>query len=276
MFYFLPRELKHATGMLVVALATTAAPQAKATAVSGQGTWETTLQSRDLDGDLSNGPEAFFDAVLNVTWLADANFARTSGYTSAANGGVPRGSEFGTNVIWTDGSMGWDAANTWAANLNVNGLTGWRLPTMVDTGPLGCNRAFSGTDCGYNVSTSTSELAHMYQVTLRNLAYYDPSGNGPQSGWGLTNTGPFSNLQSSRYWYGVAYTPPANDPWSINDAWIFLSENGHQLDSEKANGFYAWAVRSGDVATAVPEPQTYALALAGLAVAVRAAKRRKR
>jgi len=30
--------------------------------------------------------------------------------------------------------MTWDAANIWAANLNVNGVTGWRLPMMLDTG----------------------------------------------------------------------------------------------------------------------------------------------
>ena len=40
--------------------------------VTGQGTWETTLQARDLDGNLSTA-EAYYDTDLDITWLADAN-----------------------------------------------------------------------------------------------------------------------------------------------------------------------------------------------------------
>lgn len=39
--------------------------------IPGQGTWESTLQARDLTGD--NVADAFYDSVLNITWLADAN-----------------------------------------------------------------------------------------------------------------------------------------------------------------------------------------------------------
>lgn len=42
-----------------------------AISISGQGTWETTLQGRDLDGNL-NTFKAYYDTVLNITWLADA------------------------------------------------------------------------------------------------------------------------------------------------------------------------------------------------------------
>ena len=40
---------------------------------------ETTLEARDLDGDVST-IEAYFDIALNITWLADANNALTTGY----------------------------------------------------------------------------------------------------------------------------------------------------------------------------------------------------
>ena len=56
-----------------------AAP-AGAAVVSGLGTWATTLLGRDLDGDLTNGFEAYYDTVLDITWLADAHYALTSGY----------------------------------------------------------------------------------------------------------------------------------------------------------------------------------------------------
>lgn len=91
-------------------LAMSLAGAAQAVGVPGQGTWETTLQARDLDGNLANGPEAFYDTTLDVTWLADAN---------------------------QNGPMNWEAAKTWAANLNVNGVTGWRLPSYIDTGSPG-------------------------------------------------------------------------------------------------------------------------------------------
>jgi hypothetical protein len=45
-----------------------------AAAVSGQGTWETTLQGRDLDGNPATF-EAYYDTDLNITWLANANIA---------------------------------------------------------------------------------------------------------------------------------------------------------------------------------------------------------
>lgn len=65
--------------------------------------------------------------------------------------------------------MDWSTANAWAAGLNFNGLTGWRLPTVTDTGTPGCNFAYSGTDCGYNVDTATGEMASMFYDTLGNL-----------------------------------------------------------------------------------------------------------
>jgi hypothetical protein len=237
------------TMLAVAALAATALPQAHAAGVSGQGTWQTTLQGRDLDGNTANGFEAYYDTALDITWLADANYAKTSGYES-------------------DGYMTWDAAQTWVSQLNINGTTGWRLPTLVDTGASGCDWSYSGTDCGYNVDTSTSELAHLYYVTLGNKGYYDASGNYDPS-WGLSNTGPFSNVQSYDYWSGVEYAP------GTGSAWYFGTYDGTQNGSAEDDEFSAWAVRPGDVA-AVPEPQAYALLLAGLAVAGVALRRRHR
>jgi hypothetical protein len=60
--------------------------------VSGQGTWETTLQARDLDGNTST-IEAYYDTDLDITWLANANYAGTT--------------------------MNWTTANAWAAGLSI-------------------------------------------------------------------------------------------------------------------------------------------------------------
>lgn len=214
---------------------------AQAAPVSGQGTWETTLQARDLDGNPAT-TEAWYDTVLDLLWLD-----------------MPTP------------TMTWNDAMTWAAGLTVGTETGWRLPMITDTGTSGCNWSVSGgTDCGYNVDTSGSELAHLWYVTLGNRAYYAPgTGAHEQPGWDLTNTGPFQNLQSSDYWSGTEYETP-----STTAAWVFGTNDGWQYFAFKHNSQSVLAVRPGDVAAAVPEPQPVALALLGLAVLWVARRRR--
>jgi hypothetical protein len=83
--------------LLRLASATMGAWLVHAVGVPGQGTWETTLLPRDLDGNLANGPEAFYDTVLNITWLRNAK---------------------------VNGLMTWTSANTWANTLVVGGVGG--------------------------------------------------------------------------------------------------------------------------------------------------------
>ena len=217
---------------------------AQAVAVSGQGTWESTLQGRDLDGDLATF-EAYYDTALNITWLANANFAGTT--------------------------MTWSTANTWAANLNPygSGITGWRLPTVspIDgTTADDENRSYIGTeDIGYNLSapgtyyagSMASEMAYLFYNTLGDKGYCDPTTStvstcsGPQAGWGLSNTGPFFNVQSDDYWSATERVP------STLGAWRFDFLYGRQNYDFKGFGYYAWAVHDGDVGVAqssVPLP----------------------
>ena len=147
-----------------------------------------------------------YDTTLNVTWLRDANARGTT--------------------------MNWDTANTWANTLMVGAYSGWRLPTMIDTGTPGCNwSAAGGTDCGDNVQsrsggTTYSEMAHLFFATLGNKSYCPPGdatcAGGPQAGWGLTNTGTFQNMQSRVYWSGLESAP------SPSYAWRFTTFNGNQ------------------------------------------------
>jgi len=220
------------------------------------------------------GGGLIYDDVLNITWLADANYAKTSGY-------------------YADGRMTWNNAMSWAANLSyydsIRDVTydDWRLPTMVDTGTSGCNAAFSGTDCGSNVqtvsdSTVYSEMAHMYYNNLVFKGHWSPTGayqsdygifgNGTIGGErdGLGPNGAIVNLQSDYYWSGLEYAP------DTYDAWRFSIDVGVQGPSFESSDHYAWAVRPGDVAAPIPEPETYALMLAGLGLVGWAARRRRR
>ncbi len=78
----------------------------------------------------------------------------------------------------------------------------WRLPTVTDTGTSGCDYAYTGTDCGYNMDTSTGEIVSLFYDSLGIFPKYDTSGSGPQGGYGLSSTGPFTNLQMGLYWSG--------------------------------------------------------------------------
>ena len=196
------------------------------------------------------GGGLIYDDVLDITWLQDANLAATNtfGLANNTNLGDYPGDTYGPNYteqILTNGRMTWGAALWWIDAMNADGGTGylgyndWRLPTAL-------NQDGSGPNGGANVTAS--EMGYMYYTNLVNGA------GGP-----LSKTAPFANLQSDPYWSGTEDGPnPGN-------AWVFLFGYGYQGAGGKTNGFYAWAVRPGDVA--VPEPASMALvgtALGGL------------
>ncbi len=216
--------------------------------ITGQGTWESTLFARDLDGDLST-IEAYYDSVLNITWLADAN--------------VGAGSSFDNGSSPVDGSMTWNNAMNWVASLDFNGINGWRLPTLssVTGGTFDTNFSNNAsTDFGTAGSqgwidvngTPVSELGHMFYVTLGNLGGCVPDSDvtgasfclTPSVPFGLSNTATFSNLGNYQlYWSDTLQTS--------NTAWLFSSYDGVQSFENINAEFGAWAVHDGDVGVSV-------------------------
>lgn len=197
--------------------------------------------------------QAYYDTEANLTWLADANNSRTTGYDA-------------------DGRMDWSDANNWATGLNVGGVTGWRLPETIDIGNDGATyiNLYQGVDYGYNI-TSHSELSNMYFNVLGNTSDYDINGvrlNCPLPSSCLTNTGPFSNLQATAYWSGT------ESAINTDNAWLFFMGFGIQaIGTQEDNGIYAWAVHSGDV-SAVPVPAAVWLFGSGLIGLAGLAKRK--
>lgn len=232
-----------------------------------------TLQGRDLNGSPGSF-EAYYDTVLNVTWLSDANLAASN--------------TFGVSGINADGTMTWATAQDWIAAMNAAnylGYSDWRLPSVSPVDGSGfqyfsSSDYWTGTrDESYSISapgsahpgSTASEMAYMYYVNLGNKGFSDTSGANPQPGWGLANTGPFSNLQPNLYWSGT------DIPSKPNLAWDFVMSHGYQGAYFMTTNGNAWAVRSGDVtaAAAVPEPEAWGLMLSGLALVAAAARWRK-
>lgn len=183
--------------------------------------------------------QAWYDDVNDITWLADANYARTSGYSATGN-------------------MSWDQSLAFVAflnDLNHLGVSDWRLPMMLDYGNDGCPGLTRldriGTDCGYNTITATAEMSSMFYDTLGNPAFYDLDGNQRATGeYGLLNAGPFINLDAGGlYWYGL------ENVTNPDAAWYFGMPSGGQGPRGKIAPSPSWQVRDGDIALAlIPLP----------------------
>ena len=188
--------------------------------IPGQGTWETTLHARDINSD--GIIDAYFDSSLNITWLANWNYL-----------GITRNYEDLTGVI--------------APSLSILGVTGWRLPSAL-------NSDGSGPCSGFNCTSS--EIGHMWYVELGNTT-------GP-----ATNTANFTNMQTLQYWTNTRHP-------NVFFAWKFSTEDGSLSTSATGFAKYAEFVRNGDVAV-VPEPSTSLLLAGGLGLGMAWLRRRPR
>lgn len=183
---------------------------------------------------LDRGNGMIYDDSTNLTWLQDANYAKTSGYTGSG--------------VDSNGTMTWAAANTWATNLSFGGYDDWRLPTMTTH-----KAGFGRTD---------SELGYLFYVTLGNKGECD-AGYISCPGvfdrpYGLLNKGPFTIQNGETLWSDIGTYD------NYGNAWVFSTSLGFQ-GTTPLQGAYAvaWAIRDGDVA-AVPEPASIALVGFGL------------
>ena len=177
---------------------------------------------------VDRGGGLIYDTDLNVTWLADANYARTSGYADTLYGSG------------SDGRMTWSQAEAWVAHLvyhdpvrNLD-LKGWRLPTTLQPDPT-CSVQSGSDSFGYHCTGS--ELGHLFYKELGGKTA-TPIGTTHNASFSL-----FSQAPNSLYWSGTAYAPDASQ------AWGFMFDSGSSLAGGKGNRMYVLPVRPGDVGT---------------------------
>ena len=83
----------------------------------------------------------------------------------------------------------------------------------------------------------------------------------------LTLVPQFTKVLHVRYWSGTESHPGTS-------AWVFDPASGGEVVDVESDQHFAVAVRPGDVAAPVPEPQTLALVLLALSAAVVGRRRR--
>jgi hypothetical protein len=161
---------------------------------------------------VDRGGGLIYDPDLNITWLADANYAKTSRYSA-------------------DGRMNWHQAMNWTRVLVYRGISGWRLPTSVN---------HDGTPPSYGNWRSGSEMGHLFYTEL-----------GPTSQAGYPKPLVTSTSPALALFTNIPLSIPNNIQGRPGDVGLGLDDVGYWTGSdETATPYYAgppgaWAFRIG-------------------------------
>ena len=219
------------------------------------------LSIRDLDGDWSNGHEGVYDDVLDITWLADANYAKTSGHNS-------------------DGKMNREDAISLADNLSIDIYSDWRLPKIIsfnidnyfyhtgsEIGHLFFIDLNNQPESSFNSDTCPSGAFHSQnQPSLcnRNSTFLDAETNLEHTFKNFMYLYNYDdNYAQSIYWLNDESQFSAH--WNVSGM-VFNTTQG-VIDSTWPAELneYAWPVHDGDIgASSVPLPAGIYLFLSGL------------
>jgi hypothetical protein len=188
--------------------------------------------------------QAHYDTEANLTWLADAN--------------AGAGSEYDAFFPDPTGRMTWENANAWVDSLNINGVTGWRLPYTPNNDPT-CDYSegpsypnCSGSDMGNLFYNVLGGVAGRSIATTHNDTY-----------------NLFSNISTQ-----LTYWSTKKD---ASNVWSFSFADGNvdaEADIRDGGSLFVWPVYSGN-AGAVPLPAAIYLFGSGFLGLIGIARRKK-
>lgn len=191
--------------------------------------------------------QAYYDDIIDVTFLADANYASSNNFniTTIDMGGITGGVEtYSTMTMWL---AEMNSANGGAGHL---GASGWRFPYTPTADPGCSDQITSPYVASWGFGCTGGELAHLYFT-------YDIT---------TTNEGPFVNIErdsssTSGYW-----SSEISDAYNVS--YQFRFGTGQLVPSTQTTGgfSYTWPVHDGNISV-VPLPGAVwflATAIAGL------------
>jgi hypothetical protein len=171
--------------------------------------------------------QTIYDPTADVTWLANANLAKTQQF------GVQCTNHDGTLCIDIDGSMSHTTAENWISAMNAAGYLGqrnWQLPPIPDSDATCMPQSSGGFDCVGNPMGSL--FYRQLKLNQGMPAVPTPS----------VKVGPFSNLQPYLYWSCTASTASSvlcsSAVPAPNFEWSFSFGNGFQGTDLMVNDLY--------------------------------------
>ena len=196
------------------------------------------------------GGGLLYDDVLDVTWLQDANYAKTSGQHSTGRMSYAEASKWLSTLVYHDSVRNVDHR-------------GWRLPKVEPVKGDVFNHQFrldGTTDEGYNITSPRSEFSHMYYVNLGLDGWWTKDGLHPKTfgvmkSWtavwtGQTDLGLVKNLQTDGY-----YCASPGKPYPSPAVWVFTTAEGNQRDGlRRPDAGFVWPVHDGDIAGGTKKP----------------------
>lgn len=245
----------------------------------------------------SDGKDLVYSSISDVTWTKDANLLGSmiaaNGYDAVVNAIIqvtprvaslpnydaPTGLYTLSQSDFVDGYVSWYGAVAFANYLNsiqYGGSNRWQLPSALIPNNSGCITDTSSTACVYdaiyqgNGVTPGNELAELYFHELGGRSRRRVNGM-LDPGTGMPQTNIFDNENDN-----PAFATSTEVISNGNTNYYFDTRNGLQLSYLKggADLYYAWVITPGLI-SAVPEPESLGMLMAGLGLISLIQRRRR-
>ena len=215
---------------------------------------------------VDRGGGMVYDTLLDVTWLKNANYAATElsdarrdaliAAVVSVEGHTLAAADFQKSGTAYTGKMSWWGAMAWAQDLTFGGFSDWRLATINSVTPTS------------TIHGGLSPTAEAFAAFGNEYAYMFAYNLGGTAGLSGERVGDVTAVLGDVVLNGVQQIYWSATQFDATKSYFYVfggngGSNGEGTYTDDAQ-LAAWAVRSGDVAAAVPEPQTLALALLAL------------